>query len=266
MPFLTLDHETATNDELMAACSDEAYEALGTVETIGRRVVKISEQAVIKNSIAVTEAEANNLKMAYRLLDPNIVRVPRVYRFFTDGKRKWYGERGYLVMEFIKGRVIDPLEDPELIRRIAHATAHFAEIPGRIPGPLGGGGSRGLLWPLGDTILINSTRELERFYNSRLGPDSARLTLTSYQLVLCHLDIAPRNILWLDDNSFCLVDWESAGFYPRFFEICVQRVNYRKDGDFNRLLLESMEGLNEKEEADAMLILQACNHMMRFHL
>lgn len=266
MPFLTLDHETATNDELMAACSDEDYEALGTVETIGRRIVKISEQAVIKNSIAVTAAEANNLKMAYELLDPNIVRVPRVYRFFTDGKRKWYGERGYLVMEYIKGRALDPLEDPELIRRIAHAVAHFAQIPGFVPGPLCGGGSRGLLWPLGDTVLINSTRELERFYNSRLGRESARLALGHYKLVLCHLDIAPRNILWLEDDSFCLLDWESAGFYPRFFETCVQRVNYMKDGDFNRLLLESMEGLNEKEETDTTLILQACNHMTRFHL
>lgn len=89
-----------------------------------------------------------------------------MYRFFTDGKLKWYGGRGYLATECIKGRVHDPIED-ELIRQTAHATAHSAEIPGRILGPSGGGGSRGLLWPLGDAILINSTRELERFYISK---------------------------------------------------------------------------------------------------
>ena len=265
MPYLTLDHETATNEELMAACSNKAYEALGRVDLIGRRVVKISEQAVIKNSIGVTEVEANNLRMAHKLLDPKIVRVPRVYRFFTDGNRAWYGEKGYLVMEYIEGRVFDPFDEPELLRRVARAVAHFADIPGPVPGPLGGGASQGLLWPLGDRILINSVQELERFYNSRLLPDSAKLALGGYKLVLCHLDIAPRNMLWLEDNSFCLVDWESAGFYPSFFETCAQRLIYGKDGDFNRLLLESMDGLNEKEEADAMLLLQATWNMVKYH-
>ena len=261
MPFLTLDHETATNDELMAACSNKAYESLVAV---GRSVVKISEQAVIKNSIGVTEAEANNLRMAYKLLDPYIVRVPRVYRFFTDGNPGYLGEKGYLVMEYIKGRVIDPLDDPELIRRVAQAVAHCAETPGRVPGPLGGGTSQGLLWPQGDRILINSTQELERFYNSRLRGDGPRLALGGYKLVLCHLDIAPRNILWLEDNSLCLLDWESAGFYPRFFETSQQRYIYGKDGDFNRLLLESMEALTEKEEADSILVLNATFNMIRY--
>lgn len=38
---------------------------------------------------------------------------------------------------------------------------------------------------------------------------------------MCHLDIAPRNLLYLADGSVCLLDWATAGFYPRFFEVCV---------------------------------------------
>ena len=47
--------------------------------------------------MGVTESEANNQKEAYLLLNPSIVRVPRVYRFFSKG------QHGYIVMEYIEG-------------------------------------------------------------------------------------------------------------------------------------------------------------------
>jgi thiamine kinase-like enzyme len=73
--------------------------------------------------------------------------------------------------------------------------------------------------------------------------------------VFCHLDIAPRNILWQEDGTLCIVDWASAGFYPRLFEFCVQWIVKGKDGNFNSLLLESMNPLSsqEMEQKEAML-------------
>jgi Ser/Thr protein kinase RdoA (MazF antagonist) len=83
---------------------------------------------------------------------------------------------------------------------------------------------------------------------------------------LCHLDIAPRNFLWLEDGSICFIDWASAGFYPRFFEICAQRVILGKEGNFNRLILDSLGTLSDSEETQAALVLKAFRNMLRCHL
>lgn len=60
------------------------------------------------------------------------------------------------------------------------------------------------------------------------------------ELVLSHLDIAPRNIIWQDDGTIRLIDWQSAGFYPRLFEFWAQWNSEGKDGPFNSLLLKAM--------------------------
>ena len=75
-------------------------------------------------------------------------------------------------------------------------------------------------------------------------------------LTLCHLDIAPRDIIWLDDDSMCLLDWECAGFYPRLFEVYLLRIDSGKDGEFNRLLFESLKALTIEKEVQAELILK----------
>ena len=250
---------TATNDELVALCTSPTCEILGGQCDGGRKVVKISDQAVIKFGIGVTEVEANNQRVARRLVDPDVIRVPLVYRSFTKGSL------GYIVMEYVKGQVLAPLEDPDLIRRAARALAHFTEIPGCVPGPLGCGAPRGLLWPENEDLSFKTTQDIEKFFNSRLRGDT-KLALGCYDLVLCHLDVAPQNILWLEDGSVCLLDWECAGFYPRLFEVCGQRIIFGKEGEFNRILLESMKCLSEEEETQAKLIMQAFSNGQRFYL
>lgn len=59
---------------------------------------------------------------------------------------------------------------------------------------------------------------MEEWFNSRLFPGDGKVHFDPTPLVLCQLDIAPRNIIWLDDGRVCLLDWVSAGFYPRLLE------------------------------------------------
>lgn len=236
-----LDTRTATIDALVAVCSSASCTTLGGAPYgSGRRVVKISEQAVIKFGIGVTESEANNQRGAYQLLDPSIVRVPQVYRFFTKG------QYGYIVMEYIKGQILTPLEDQRLIRRVARVLEHLAELSCRVPGPLRSGVPRGLLWPENEDLSFVNILDVERYFNSRL-------------------DVAPRNILWQEDGTICLLDWECAGFYPRILEVCAQRIIFGMDGEFNRILLEYMPGLTEDEEVQAKLIMQAYSNEQRYH-
>ena len=107
---------------------------------------------------------------------------------------------------------------------------------------------------------------MEIFFNRRISRSDSKMALEDYTLGICHLDVAPRNILWLEDGSICLLDWKSAGFYPRLLEVCMQRINVEMDGHFNELLLASMERLTDKEEAQAQLVLQAYSNGMKYYL
>jgi len=76
-----------------------------------------------------------------------------------------------------------------------------------------------------------------QLFHRRLKHDGLSLSFQEcdLKLVLCHLDIAPRNILWLDedDGALCIVDWASAGYYPRIFEWC--SLDILRGKDFVRL-------------------------------
>ena len=256
-----VDVHTASIDALVAACSSPSCVTLGKeVKGSGRTIVRISEQVVIKCGLRVTESEANNQRGAYLLLDPCIVRVPQVYRFFS------YGLRGYIVMEYIKGEILTPLEDPNRIRKVASALAHMQDISRRVPGPLRSGVPRGLLWPEDEDLTFADMLDVEGYFNSRLAKGSPRLAFGQCRVVLCHLDVAPRNILWLEDGSMCLLDWECAGFYPRILEVCAQRIIAGKEGEFNMMLLECMDGVTDEEEVQAGLIMRAFANGQRYHL
>ena len=44
------------------------------------------------------------------------------------------------------------------------------------------------------------------------------IDIPEVDICLCHLDIAPRNILLTHGSNLYLLDWGCAGFYPSYFE------------------------------------------------
>ncbi|CAI7650068.1 unnamed protein product [Penicillium bialowiezense] len=233
---------------VIASCEDPVPE--NVLSQYGRRIIKISDREVVKCGLDVTREEFENQRIAYELVDSRIARIPRVYDFFL-GERGW----GYIVMELIKGKVIDPLDDIDAIQRVAKVLGHFATLRYNIPGSLYGGACRGLLFPETGDLVFDSLDRMEEWFNTRLFAHNPKLDLQGCDLVLCHLDIAPRNIIWQEDGTLCLVDWASAGFYPRLFEFCMQWILDGKDGDFNSILLELADPLSDHEMAqkDAMM-------------
>ena len=248
-----------TEDELVAFSRDPKRETLHALQGSGRRVVKVSDQKVMKFGLGIREEEAEMQKLAGRVIDPLILRVPLVYRFFARGRS------GYILMEYIHGRVSTAPENPDVILKVSQAILSLSDVQCYKPGPLASGIPRGILWPENEDLSLKTVQDVERHFNSRLCDDK-KLDLTGHPLVLCHLDIAPRNIIWPDNGSLYLLDWESAGFYPRFFEVCSQRINLGKNGDFQRLLLESIGRLTEEEDAQADLILRAFSNGQKFYL
>lgn len=80
----------------------------------GKRIIRISDDQVVKWGPDVTREEFDNQRLAYELVDSQKVRIPRVFDFFCD-ERSWR----YIVMEYIHGRIIDLLEDVNAIQRVA---------------------------------------------------------------------------------------------------------------------------------------------------
>jgi hypothetical protein len=78
---MSIDLDTATDEEIADLCSESNPQR--NIISVNNNafalsVVKISDTAVVK--FGADETEANNQRIARSLLDPNIVRVPKVYR------------------------------------------------------------------------------------------------------------------------------------------------------------------------------------------
>ena len=281
MTLKPLGHEELSDMEIVQRCADPHRELVGTLEN----VVKLSNDVVVKFGWNVSVEEACNQRRAFELLDRNIVRIPRVYRHFTQSNGDGWPDSGYLVMEYIPGKVLgeDEIPSNEQVERIAHILQYFSTILGDRPGPLEGGASRGLLWEENGKPVFKNVQQMERWLNLRLPDVDAKLSLEKYPLVLCHLDLAPRNIVWLADGSVSLLDWCSAGgltinsdsvlpywyllleyikadwalcigFYPRFFEVCMLKIMECSHGSYELDLIERMGKLTEDEENQMKLL------------
>lgn len=154
----------------------------------------------------------------------------------------------------------------EKIRRIAKITSHFATIHGTIPGTLSRGPSSGIIFAESHEQIFDSAEHLEAFLHKRLLPHHDKPSFKDSTLILCHLDIAPRNIIWKDDGSICLLDWATAGFYPRSFEFAAQGYSQCGDEDFNRLMELYMEPLSELERAQCQAVMIARFNCEKYNL
>lgn len=115
-----------------------------------------------------------------------------------------------------------------------------------------------------DLIAPTTTADIEDYHNKRQLKNKSHLSLTAYPLVFCHLDIAPQNILVLEDRPLCLIDWNSAGFYPRLFERVALEINIRDGNNWNAKLVRILSELDGDETQQAQLLKQACGLAQRY--
>ena len=250
---MTLQQDKATNGEIVqhCLCSIPDRKIISEFEG-GLSIIQISEDAVVKCEFGVTELEAQNQQQAYEIINPAIIRIPRVYRSFT------HGLAGYIVMEYINGQPLSSVEDPTIfLEAAAKMLKHFEQVRREKPGPFHGGLAYGKLWLDYDSIAPATIVDIEEYYNKRQLKSLPKLNLSEYPLIFCHLDIAPRNILVLENGSLCLIDWATAGFYPRLFERCALRLNIKQKDDWNARSINCLDMLNEAEIPHAHLLEQA---------
>jgi len=84
------------------------------------------------------------------------------------------------------------------------------------------------------------------------GNQTRLFDFTAATLVVCHTDLAPRNLLRLDSGKIALLDWGSAGFYPPIFEIYALRTRADREPFFASIL--DRLRLDEEQEGQIQLL------------
>ena len=163
-------------------------------------VRKISDTLVVKRRLLSAKDEFENQLKAWELLDPQIVRVPRPIDCFSHEYPNDRIPTGFLVMEYVAtGKQLDNLTDTQ-IDQVADIVRYLATFKGKVPGGLMGGWMRGVLFEGDQPPEPGSMEKLNEWIHIRrtITPDTAPKPFVDFgqlDLVLCHLDIAPRNIL-----------------------------------------------------------------------
>lgn len=252
-------YHTLSNESIRALCTNPPLERLISGEKRGNRILKISNSLVVKYGFSVTEEEARNQRRASQLLNPDIVRVPQVQRFFRDDSGK-----GYLVMDFVEGKVVNTFTEPHY-QKVAAILDHFRQFSGKNPGNIDGQGFS-YYCPFPDEGLeVSSVDKMEEWFNSRLftHQSSGRgIHFRDCNLVLCHRDLAPRNMIWQMDGSVFLLDWLTAGFYPISFEICTQR--FGNDIAFNQKVEEIISSYTKVDERQLEMICRVWGNIQKY--
>lgn len=167
-------------------------------------------------------------------------------------------------MEYIHGKELLTIENPDIfLRPMVEVLKIFEQIRDTKPGPFHGGPAIGRLW-LDECIAPTLLSDIEEYYNSRQLRHRPKLDIQKYPLVFRHLDIAPRNILVLEDRLLYLIDWASTKFYLRLFKRCILGMNIRGEDAWNAKLLDLLDTLDEDEMFQAQLLEQACYLGVRY--
>lgn len=117
---------------------------------------------MVKCGIGVTAFEAQNQQRAYEIIDPSIIRIPQVYRFFS------HGHNGYIIMEYVNGQALSLAEDPSIyLEVVAKVLKQFEQVRHDKPGPFHEGLAYGKRWLDYNPIAPATISDIEEYYNQR---------------------------------------------------------------------------------------------------
>ncbi|PBP16597.1 hypothetical protein BUE80_DR012673 [Diplocarpon rosae] len=227
----------------------------------GRGSAKILDSVFVKFGLGIMPAEAATLKYVWEQVDHNVLRVPQPYRYFQDNSLGPELIIGYLVMEYIDGISLSRYleyataeEQEAVIDAVVGLLNQLARVPvpaAQGPGPVGGGPPRGYLWSDGGIMSsFESLMDMESWLNRILmdyqpGYKGDLFDFTSSNLYLCHTDLAPRNLIRQQNGQLVVLDWGSAGFFPRVFEIYAFRTRADREPLFTQILSRLDRGCDE---------------------
>ncbi|RMD39363.1 hypothetical protein DV735_g5757, partial [Chaetothyriales sp. CBS 134920] len=263
---LAIDPHSLTDDEIVEYCqvykSDRSH--LLSPEECGTKVIALTDSLVVKFGVGVRLQEARTQQFAHESISDTILRIPKVYRFFSRPESRW-SSVGYLVMEKINGLNLQQLDNwnkPGIISRIATALDALHSISSTTrPGPVSGGLAHGYLYAeKSSETEFHNINDLESYLNNRLALFGRSVSLARQELCLCHMDVAPRNFMIDTNGQLYLIDWATAGFYPRYFELwSIQFASYCSSCQFGPALLQSLKTTTGDTELENLTLVYRFN-------
>ena len=229
----------STLSEILRASDREIVDYCETAPTISDNVYnvrRLTEYMDVKIGMEIGR-EYHNQLLIWQLVKGTGLRVPEPLHLVESIDRDGI-TTGYLIMEHIQGITLEHYDFDhrcDIIAKVANAihllhTTIIRTMKHHQPGPPFGGPAKGFPWgENGTEIELQSLSDLERCVNRRLkhyakyqrklGWSTPGISLQHQDLVPCHLDLAPRNVILTDDGSIGLLDWGTLGYYPAAFEL-----------------------------------------------
>lgn len=163
-------------------------------------------------------------------------------------------------MTFVPGRTVAelwPTASEELRQDIVHQLHQFVQQLQRLKaphaGPVGGDISRAKIFGLYNAGPFHTIQDIEAWLDGRLrvckrpqhAPASApRFAGCFEELVVCHLDLAARNLILDPQGRLWVLDWGKAGGYPPVFKrVAVSGGREEELGEGLRALMGGGEGM-----------------------
>jgi hypothetical protein len=132
MATLPWDIQTASEEWLVEYCNHIGKEN-GRISTYHHedQVIKLSDNIAVKYGHGVKVSEAKSQDFARRNVDPSIVHVPQVHRFFSWQAPSWPRPKGYLFMEYIPSQLLQDVDlnlRVDIISQVAKIIEHLGQI------------------------------------------------------------------------------------------------------------------------------------------
>ncbi|WEW57767.1 hypothetical protein PRK78_003234 [Emydomyces testavorans] len=259
-----LPHPLPTNSEI--------NEAPVLIEHNGYRVVRVGAHYVVKygSSLQLDLIEGENMLF---IRQATTIPVPRVYALYTDPIKSI----NYIVMEFIEGELLSTqwphLTADEKSNIVATLRRYFNQLRNlRSPGYYGSIGKRplqdGIFWTPKPRPEINGPFESEDAMNTAMTlkylsqsetqstyrADFYRRALANvyrgHEPKFTHGDFQRKNVIIrridASSNNFevVLVDWQTSGWYPSYWEYSMATLAAGWDDDWHQsvsLVLDSFD-------------------------
>ncbi|KAF9518791.1 hypothetical protein BS47DRAFT_1375256 [Hydnum rufescens UP504] len=149
------------------------------------------------------------------------VPVPKVYDLFSG---RLHGSKDvlHLVMEYVPGveleRLWGRMEEEDRLEIVQQLRGYISELR-RLKPPRPGAVESVYSRPCQQQTIRSepfgpfpSVKEFQRFL------ELERTAVREYTTTFTHGDIAPRNIIVRGNKIVAILDWESAGWYPEYWE------------------------------------------------
>ncbi|PWY90303.1 kinase-like protein [Aspergillus sclerotioniger CBS 115572] len=215
----------------------EAATGLISTPDASDKVVRVNEHFAVKMGHGVTLIEAENMRF---LAANSKVPVPKVYAAFRDPDTK----KTYNVMQYLPGDTLQTIlpslelaEKSIICKLIKNAITELRSIP---PPDYFGMLNRqpyldGVFWTKG--------------LDPKISDHMVNRTLNGHRIVFTHGDLQPKNIMVerLEDCGgglefkITLLDWESAGWYPEFWDFCNATIACRFKPDWLELVPDILD-------------------------